>query len=78
MYLLIQYFEQCVVVNRACVVGMLLVEGLRRCLSVAPSFPDKNTVKIQLKAVGTWSSKFCRLNKTNSSLVPFIKVYNPD
>lgn len=31
-----------------------------------------------LKALGTWSSKFCQLNKTNSSLVPFIKVYNPD
>lgn len=38
--LLIQYFEQCVVVNRA-YIGMLLVEGLWSCLSVAPGFPDK-------------------------------------
>lgn len=64
---------QCVV-NRA-YEDMLLVEGLWRCFSVAPGFPDKKYISSS-KAVGTWSSKFCRLNNTNSSLVPFIKVYN--
>lgn len=43
---LVQYFEQCVVVNRA-YIGMLLVEGLWRCLSAAPGFPDRNTFPVK-------------------------------
>lgn len=60
---------------------MLLVEGLWRCFFCCSWFPWQkytSSSKKPQKTVGTWSSKFCQLNNTNSSLVPFIKkVYNP-
>lgn len=68
--------EQCV--------GMFCWEKASRVvLSVAPGFPDRKYIsslkkkKKRKKAAGTWSSKFCQLNKTNSSLVPFNKSLQP-
>lgn len=72
MYLIVQ----CVVYRAY--EDMLLVKASGDVFSVAPGFPDKNTLPVRKnpkKTVGTWSSKFCRLNNTNSSLVPFIKKF---